>query len=134
MVGLTGAEATVLNGQLPLLEKLGFQIEPFGGSAFRVRAIPALLSKMSASEALHAVVEDIEEDETPLEAEAEARLAARICKRAAVKAGQVLGAREQETLLRKLEACESPRTCPHGRPTMIHLSVASLEKQFGRRG
>jgi DNA mismatch repair protein MutL len=134
MVGLTGAEASLLTGQLPLLERLGFQIEPFGGSAFRVRAIPALLSKMNASEALHAVVEDIEEDETPLEAEAEARLAARICKRAAVKAGQVLGAREQEELLRKLEACESPRTCPHGRPTMIHLSVDSLERQFGRRG
>jgi DNA mismatch repair protein MutL len=41
---------------------------------------------------------------------------------------------EQRALLRELEACRSPRTCPHGRPTMIHLSVDLLERQFGRRG
>jgi DNA mismatch repair protein MutL len=41
---------------------------------------------------------------------------------------------EQEQLLRDLERCQTPRTCPHGRPTMIHLSVAALERQFGRRG
>jgi DNA mismatch repair protein MutL len=68
------------------------------------------------------------------EAEAERRLAARVCKRAAVKSGQVLSLAEQESLLRELEACQSPRTCPHGRPTMIHLSVEDLERQFGRRG
>jgi DNA mismatch repair protein MutL len=134
MVGLGAAEAAALAERLPLLARLGFQIEPFGGSAFRVRAVPAILGKMTPSEALHAVVEDIEEEEAPLEAEVEALLAARICKRAAIKAGQALGAREQEELLRKLESCASPRTCPHGRPTMIHLSVASLERQFGRRG
>jgi DNA mismatch repair protein MutL len=37
-------------------------------------------------------------------------------------------------LLNDLEACASPRTCPHGRPTMIHLSVDNLERQFGRKG
>jgi len=63
-----------------------------------------------------------------------ARLIARICKRAAVKAGQTLSPEEQRQLLRDLEACAEPRTCPHGRPTMIHLSIELLEKQFGRRG
>jgi len=84
--------------------------------------------------ALQAVVDEFEEDETPLEAEAERKLAARVCKRAAVKSGQVLSMAEQESLLRSLQACQSPRTCPHGRPTMIHLSVENLERQFGRRG
>ena len=41
---------------------------------------------------------------------------------------------EQRALLNDLESCQSPRTCPHGRPTMIHLSVDLLERQFGRRG
>jgi DNA mismatch repair protein MutL len=41
---------------------------------------------------------------------------------------------EQKKLLADLETCQSPRTCPHGRPTMIHLSVDLLERQFGRRG
>jgi DNA mismatch repair protein MutL len=89
---------------------------------------------MNPSQALRVLVENFEEDETPLQAEVEARLIARICKRAAVKAGQVLSTEEQKALITDLEACQSPRTCPHGRPTMIHLSVDILERQFGRRG
>ena len=77
---------------------------------------------------------NIEANETPLQAESEARIIARVCKRAAVKAGQTLTLEEQTRLIRDLEACQSPRTCPHGRPTMIHLSVDLLERQFGRRG
>jgi DNA mismatch repair protein MutL len=84
--------------------------------------------------AIHVLVEDFEEDETPLQSELEARIIARICKRAAVKAGQTLSLEEQRSLLSRLENCASPRTCPHGRPTMIHLSVDLLERQFGRRG
>jgi DNA mismatch repair protein MutL len=80
------------------------------------------------------LVEDFEEDETPLQDELEAKLAARVCKRMAVKAGQTLALDEQRALLADLENCVSPRTCPHGRPTMIHLSVDMLERQFGRRG
>ena len=64
----------------------------------------------------------------------ESRIVARICKRMAIKGGQVLTNEEQQALLRQLEACKAPRTCPHGRPTMIHLSVDLLERQFGRRG
>ncbi len=66
--------------------------------------------------------------------EIEGRLVARICKRAAVKAGKLLSTEEQKALVQDLEACTSPRTCPHGRPTMIHIAVDSLERQFGRRG
>ena len=96
--------------------------------------MPDLLTDVVPEHALRSVVEDFEEDETPLMSETEARLAARVCKRAAVKAGQVLSLTEQQQLLRDLERCQSPRTCPHGRPTMIHLSVEALERQFGRRG
>jgi DNA mismatch repair protein MutL len=46
----------------------------------------------------------------------------------------MLSLEEQQALLSDLEACAAPRTCPHGRPTMIHLSIDLLEKQFGRRG
>ena len=79
--------------------------------------------QLPAAQALRAVIEDFEEDESPLADVLEARVAARVCKRAAVKAGQVLSLVEQEQLLRDLEACAMPRACPHGRPTMIHLSV-----------
>jgi DNA mismatch repair protein MutL len=96
--------------------------------------MPSVLQGSDPEAALRVIVEDFEEDEAPLEAEIEARLIARVCKRAAVKAGQRLSMEEQEALLRDLEACQAPRSCPHGRPTMIHLSVDLLEKQFGRRG
>jgi DNA mismatch repair protein MutL len=133
-VELPPASARMLADQLPMLAHLGFQVEPFGPGAFLVRALPALLAHMDPSAALKVIVEDFEEDETPLRAEIEARLAARVCKRAAVKGGQVLSAQEQSALLSDLQACASPRTCPHGRPTMIHLPVDLLERQFGRKG
>ena len=131
---LSPAAANLLNDQLATLTHLGFQIEPFGPATFRIRAIPALFTSSDPLAAVAVVVEDFEEDEAPLQAEVEARLAARICKRAAVKGGQILSAEEQRALLHDLEVCQSPRTCPHGRPTMIHLSVDLLERQFGRRG
>jgi DNA mismatch repair protein MutL len=120
--------------QLPLLQRFGFDVEEFGPNTFQVRAMPALFMGSDPSAALRALVEDFEEDESPLQNEIEARLAARVCKRMAVKAGQALSNEEQRALLQDLEACDSPRTCPHGRPTMIHLSVDMLERQFGRRG
>jgi DNA mismatch repair protein MutL len=127
-------QAQLLESQIEALNGLGFDVEHFGQRTFQLRAIPALLTSKEPEQVLRAVVDEIDEDETPLAAEAEARLAARVCKRASVKAGQVLSLPEQEQLLRDLEACESPRTCPHGRPTMIHLPVEALERQFGRRG
>ena len=56
----------------------------------------------------------------------------RVCKAAAVKAGQTLSREEMEALIVQLELCETPHTCPHGRPTLIHLSAATLARQFGR--
>jgi DNA mismatch repair protein MutL len=133
-VELPAASARLLEPQLPMLQRLGFEVEIFGSSTFLVRAIPNLLSDSDPAAALRVLVEDFEEDETPLRGEVEARIIARVCKRAAVKAGHTLSAEEQKALLADLEACQSPRTCPHGRPTMIHLSVDLLERQFGRRG
>ena len=131
---LSPESAQLLTDQLPFLGELGFGVESFGPNTFRVSAIPSLLTGSDPVSAVRVVVEDFEADETPLQDELEAKLVARICKRAAVKAGHVLSQEEQEALVRGLEGCESPRTCPHGRPTMIHLSVDLLERQFGRRG
>jgi DNA mismatch repair protein MutL len=133
-VELPPASAQLLSDQLGMISNLGFQVETFGRGMFLVRGIPNLLTGLDPAAALRVLVEDFEEDETPLAEEIEAKIIARVCKRAAVKAGQTLSVDEQTTLLRDLEACQSPRTCPHGRPTMIHLSVDLLERQFGRKG
>jgi DNA mismatch repair protein MutL len=124
----------VLALQIPLLKKLGFELEHFGGNTFRVRAIPSIFIKNDPVSLVNSVLDNVTEDETPLANEIEKKVIARICKRAAIKSGQVLSLEEQKGLVNELERCVSPRTCPHGRPTMIHLSVNLLEKQFGRRG
>jgi DNA mismatch repair protein MutL len=133
-IELSAAESMMLEGQVEILRRLGFDVEAFGSTAYRVRAVPPLLAHLPAALALRVVIEDFEEDEAPLANAVEARVAARVCKQAAVKAGQVLSLAEQEQLVRDLESCVVPRSCPHGRPTMIHLSVDTLERQFGRRG
>jgi DNA mismatch repair protein MutL len=134
VVTLPPQASQLIISQLPFLQHFGFDVEEFGPNTFQVRAMPALFIGSDPASALRALVEDFEEDETPLQNELEAKLAARVCKRLAVKAGQILSSDEQRALLNDLEACNSPRTCPHGRPTMIHLSVDMLERQFGRRG
>jgi len=134
VVTLPPQSAQLLLTQLPTLQHFGFDVEEFGPNTFQVRAMPVLFMGSDPAVALRALVEDFEEDEAPLQNEIEKKLAGRVCKRMAVKAGQTLSSEEQRTLLNDLEACDSPRTCPHGRPTMIHLSVDMLERQFGRRG
>ena len=134
VVQLPPASAKLLIGQLSVLTHFGFDVEDFGSNSFRMRAVPNLFAGSDPSAALRAIVEDFEEDEAPLQNEIEKKLAARVCKRMAVKGGQTLSPDEQRALLTDLENCDSPRTCPHGRPTMIHLSVDMLERQFGRRG
>ncbi|MBI4733123.1 MAG: DNA mismatch repair protein MutL, partial [Chloroflexi bacterium] len=134
VVELSPSSAKLLENQLTILLHFGFDVESFGVNAFQVRSQPTLFANSDPAAALRALVEDFEEDETPLQNEIEAKIAGRVCKRLAVKAGQVLSPDEQRALLNDLETCASPRTCPHGRPTMIHLSVDTLERQFGRKG
>jgi DNA mismatch repair protein MutL len=134
VVELPRTSAELLIAQIPVLLHFGFHVEPFGQNSYQVRAMPALFANSDPAAALRALVEDFEEDEAPLQNEIEAKIAGRVCKRLAVKAGQVLSPEEQRVLLADLENCISPRTCPHGRPTMIHLSVDMLERQFGRKG
>jgi DNA mismatch repair protein MutL len=124
--------ARVLEAELPMLQELGFHIDPFGGNAFLVRAVPAVMAQDDIAAALREIVADLEMGDAPLRRDEEARVLRRVCKRMAVKAGRVLAYPEMAALVRDLEACESPRTCPHGRPTMVQIGVAQLEREFGR--
>jgi DNA mismatch repair protein MutL len=131
-VDLSPDRAALLEEHLGTLTELGFLVEYFGGATFMVRGLPALLGEVSPLVALEAVADDLERGDKPLEGTLEERIISRVCKTAAVKAGQVLTLQEMSSMIRQLEACESPHTCPHGRPTMIQLSADQLAKQFGR--
>ncbi len=124
-----------LEQQIDLLAGIGFQLELFGPSAYKIMAVPQVLSYIDPKEALISAISD--DQNTPKElvdTKNREKMITRICKRLAIKGGQVLSTQEQKQLIRDLEKCNNPRTCPHGRSTMIHISVDVLERQFGRRG
>ena len=116
------------------LEKIGFKFEEFGPDTIRITALPVIIQKMNPAEAVLSALEPDNHQNGLIEAEIDKHIILRICKKAAIKGGQVLSNQEQKQLIRDLENCDSPRTCPHGRPTMIHISVDLLERQFGRLG
>ena len=123
----------IMAEHLSTLNEVGFVLEPFGGTSYLVRAVPSILVVPDVRTALVDILELLRRGDDPLAAQAEERVIAAVCKRAAVKAGQTLSKEEMQQLVRQLEQCASPRTCPHGRPTVLHFSVEQLEKELGRR-
>ncbi len=124
----------LLESGLDALRQLGFDVDHFGGNSFLIRAVPQLMLQDDLAAALREIVSDLELGDTPLRRDVETKVLRRVCKRMAIKAGRVLAFPEMQALVRDLEACESPRTCPHGRPTMIQIGVTQLEREFGRLG
>ena len=121
-----------LEEHLEALVALGFELEPFGGSTMLVRTVPALVADENPRRVLEDIAAALLSSDAPLGERTEEAVARQVCKQAAVKAGQTMAREEMEELIRTLEQAASPRTCPHGRPTMIHLSVAHLARAFGR--
>lgn len=117
---------------LATLNEVGFVLEPFGGTSYLLRAVPSIVVVPDVRAAVVDILEILRQGDDLLATRSEQRLIAAVCKRAAIKAGQTLSADEMQQLVRQLEQCESPRTCPHGRPTVLHFSVEQLEKEFGR--
>lgn len=124
----------LLNEYAGALAAAGFALEPFGRDAWLVRAVPAVFGRVDPRRALEETLEGIANGHDLVGESKEAALVAVICKRAAIKGGQVLSLDEMRQLVRQLEACRNPGSCPHGRPTMLMLSRMQLEKEFGRRG
>jgi DNA mismatch repair protein MutL len=114
------------------LGHVGFAVEAFGGDTFLVRAVPAVLAGEDPQRVLEEIVDSLATRRNLVGEELEDRLVKMVCKRAAIKGGQLLSDIEMQELVRQLEECQSPRTCPHGRPTMIQLAASELEKAFGR--
>jgi DNA mismatch repair protein MutL len=129
---LSPGQAAILAAEAGTLSQIGFDIEPFGGTTYRLRSIPEMLIKSDPATALADILSELAEGAVPLSRQSDERLIVTVCKRAAVKAGQILSVPEMQDLIHSLERCNAPRTCPHGRPTMIHLSAAQLAREFGR--
>jgi len=131
-VELSAAQFEALETCAEDLAPLGFAVEPFGTAACLVRAVPAVLSAGDPTETLRELLESrVARGEV---ADWRERSLTTIACKSAVKAGQALALEEMRQLVYRLETTARPRTCPHGRPTMILLSASQLEREFGRRG
>lgn len=114
----------------PLLNDMGFVFEPFGHASYVLRAVPAIFQAIDPREGFMDVIKTASNEYIDNQRESAAKT---IACHAAIRAGKKLSNTEMEELIRLLENCNQPQTCPHGRPTVIHLATNYLETQFGRR-
>jgi DNA mismatch repair protein MutL len=127
-------EADFLLAQIETLQQAGVGITRFGPSSFLIDALPAMVKARDVAEFVRTVVVDLQQEggETRKGRRLSEEVVAKTVCRHAVKANDALKPAEWDRLLHDLLACDLPYTCPHGRPTMIQLSVAELDKKFGR--
>jgi DNA mismatch repair protein MutL len=132
---LEASARTALDELQDYLTRVGFDIRPFGGKTYQVQAAPPYFRPADTPELIVELAQSraAGRSEDSVAAKQE-DLAARVaCKVKSVKAGQSLTPESMKALLKSLLACQSPFTCPHGRPTMVRMSVKQLEGQFDRR-
>ncbi|MCJ7523076.1 MAG: DNA mismatch repair endonuclease MutL, partial [Dehalococcoidia bacterium] len=129
-VELTVRQQEMLETQSETLSGYGFDIEHFGERTCLVRSVPAMLQGKNVGQSLTELLDYLAEG---AKSGLEEGIAVSLACHSAVLAGQALSREEMADLVRQLEHTSQPKTCPHGRPTMIHLSATQLEKGFGRR-
>ena len=130
-VELTPEQVERAQDVLPLLERMGFQIEAFGEETWLVRALPSVLSRGSISRFFHEVLAP-QAAQAPASSPAHYAVAASVACHSAVRAGQTLEMREMEALIDALKGARNPHHCPHGRPTVVRVSTRALEREFER--
>ena len=129
-IELSPREEETLRASKEFLAEFGFTIEPFGNRSYMIRAIPALMAKANIIEIISVLLDNLASKESP--SPWEEKIAQSLACHGAIRAGQQLSNEEMRELIKQLEQTKQPRACPHGRPTMIHLSSHQLEKEFGR--
>ena len=133
ILNLSMQEEEALNTHMDIFTNIGFEIEPFGGDSYAIRAVPdnlfSIANRELFTEMLDQLVDGIHSSLAPdIVAE---KVASMSCK-AAVKGNSRLSAAEVETLIGELLELENPYHCPHGRPTIIAMTKRELEKKFKR--
>ena len=131
-IELSPREEEILKANAESLSQFGFAIEPFGTRNYLIRAVPALMAKSNIIEVMSALLDKLASKESPNPWEE--KVAESLACHSAIRAGQLLSNEEMRELITQMEQTRQPRSCPHGRPTVINLSLRWLEKEFGRTG
>ena len=131
VVELTPQQVEVLRTNRDRLRGYGFQVESFGEGSYLLRALPSVMAGRDPAQSLKDVLDLVAFSGSLVEQED--ALAASIACHSAIRAGKTLTEAEMRSLLEQLEATDNPHTCPHGRPTMLHLTEYQMEREFRRR-
>lgn len=133
ILSLTMQEAELLRENMDRFARIGFEIEPFGGEEYAVRAVPDNLFSIAKKELLMEMIDDLADGiSTSMTPELiDEKVASMSCK-AAVKGNSRLSAQEVDALIGELLTLDNPYHCPHGRPTIIAMTKKELEKKFKR--
>jgi DNA mismatch repair protein MutL len=133
LVELPAAARQALSAHAGELERLGFELEEFGGEAVRIVAVPALLRREECDAAVRALAEDLEGLDRGSGVDAALkRIAATMACHAAVKANYPLTGEKMAHILEELRGTAYSTICPHGRPVMLRLTRREVEKNFQR--
>ncbi len=131
---LAPAELEAIEDHLQQLEQIGFTLEILEDNTIQVRAVPNVLVKQMNARSLHDLLTELTATEQLGHSETwEEHALANVACKAAIKANYFLTVSEMREMIEQLERTNAPYSCCHGRPTMIHFSLSSLEREFGRR-
>jgi len=131
-IELTPEQDQVFRRSADLLHEFGFDMEPFGERTWLLRAVPAMLNNTNLKETVKELLDMLGNEQDSQKREH--KVAQSLACHGAIRAGEALDTEDMRRLITQLERTSQPGTCPHGRPTMIHLSSQQLKKEFGRSG
>lgn len=126
------ADFELLEELLPDLRLLGFDLTPFSGRTVKVEGVPADVQVGRERRILEEVMEQYKAYRDGLQIAGRENLAKSLARRSAIRPGKALSEAEARSLIDQLFACEMPYACPHGRPTIVRISMEELERRFSR--
>ena len=133
VVTLSGSQSQIVEEIEEHLYKLGFEIEPFGGNEYVIKAVPTELFGISEKDLLFDIIDQYSlEGRKATPDTVLSKLATMACK-AAIKGNMNISILEAKALIEELMSLDNPYNCPHGRPTMIFMSKSDVEKRFKRQ-
>jgi DNA mismatch repair protein MutL len=133
VLALGPAAVSRLSPFLEEMQAVGVEVEPFGADALVVRALPDFLADRDPESLLADLLHRLEQGAKPDLDTFRRDLNAELACRAAIKKHAALSPELATRLIEDLLACEVPHTCPHGRPILKKLTLAELDRSFGRR-
>ena len=133
VITLTHKEMDIAKDNIPIFEKAGFMLEQFGENTIKLTGVPNICIDLDTKELFLETLDEINTVARTAKQEIEEKFIATLACKSAVKANMILTKEEVDNLMNQLLVLPNPFTCPHGRPTAIHLTKNDIEKKFSRR-